>query len=173
MASAETFEPIATYTNASNFSTITFSSIPQTYTDIFISVFAGNTSGSYYWLYMQVGNGSVDTGSNYYATTTTANNSQYLSSRYNAVTEYKFAGMDPGQKSTNTAYLQGYSRTDIFKPLLASVGFGSVTNNVGWTGGMSAVWKSTSAINTIKLTVEGGQNFSGDTQITLYGIKEA
>lgn len=173
MAAAETFEAIATYTASGSQNTITFSSIPQTYTDLFIAMFSGNTSGSYYWTYIQVGNGSVDTGTNYYATLNSANNSLYRSDRYTSSTEFKAAGNDPNQKATNYAFIQGYSRTDIWKPCLTTMGFAATGSNVGWTGYISSVWKSTSAINTIKITLEGGQNFSGDSMYTLYGIKAA
>lgn len=175
MASAETYEPIATYYSSSGTDTqIIFSSIPQTYTDLVVHCFHGNNFGPYYWLYFQVGNGSADTGSNYSATMYNANNSSYAGGRYNATDNMKMGGSSNGGKTTNIGYIFDYANTTTWKSSLSSFGFAqSSPTTQSWVGDIVNTWKNTAAINYIKVTNEGGQAFAGDTIITLYGLKKA
>lgn len=175
MASAETYEPIATYwATGSSDTQIIFSSIPQTYTDLVVHCFHGNNTAPYYWLYFQVGNGSADTGSNYAATIIDANNTTYNSGRYNSADVMRMGGSSNGGKTNNIGYIFNYANTSTWKASLSSYGFAqSSPTTQSWVGNVSNVWKSTAAINYIKITNEGGITFAGDTFITLYGVKAA
>ena len=175
MASAETYEPIKTYYSSSGTDTeVIFSSIPQNYTDLVVHCFHGNTIGSYYWLMFQVGNGSADTGNNYYSTIIDSNNTTYNSSRYNANNNMKMGGSGNGGKTTNIGYIFDYANTTTWKSSLSSYGHaqGSPQTN-SWVGDIVTTWKNTAAINYIRITNEGGNVFAGDTIFTLYGVKAA
>ena len=66
MAAGSTYSTIATTTLASAAASYTFSSIPTTYTDLILVL--NGSFDTFNNVRFQVGNGSVDTGSNYSAT---------------------------------------------------------------------------------------------------------
>ena len=161
---ASTYEKIATTTLGSATASYTFSSISGTYTDL-ILILVGSTSGGAYSV--QVGNGSVDTGNNYSRTfiygdgTTagsgkTANLSGFIIN--SGVTSFQ----------TSIMNFMSYSNTSTYKTLL-------IRGNdvVSSTAATSSIWRSTSAINTIKIFGYGGVNLDSGSTFTLYGIKSA
>lgn len=164
---AVTYEPIATTTLSSPASTIVFSSIPSTYTDlkIIISALSSSSASVYlrfnsdttfgnYGTQVMYGDGAV------YAATGFTNNSQSF-----------VAGWTVGSSST----LPTYGVADIFsyassryKTVLAK---GFLDQNGGGESVVSVnVWRSTSAINTV--TVTGGL-FDTNTTATIFGITAA
>ena len=152
---AFTYTPIATTTLGSAAASYTFSSIPSTYTDLILVVTAGNSAGANYSGTIQF-NG--DTGTNYSYTEVYTSGSSALSYR--------------ATNSTLTAapaiiQVQNYSNTTTYKTALARAGTGtSVEMVVG-------LWRSTSAINSIKVLSEGATNFIVGSTLTLYGISAA
>jgi hypothetical protein len=151
---------------------VTFSSIPGTYTDI-VAVFAGTMTAADY-VQFQVGNGSVDTGSNYSNTALKGNGSTASSSRSSNSTNI----FTPEPMNTNQGNLiinfQNYANTTTYKttvmrtnvPLTDGGAAASTSTTVG-------LWRSTSAINTIKFYTFAGQTFATGSTFTLYGIKAA
>jgi hypothetical protein len=170
---AATYEPIFTYTvSGSSTNAINFSSVPQTYTTLKIVSHTGNNSGNFYWSQIQVGNGSPDTGSNYFSTTVDGNQlGNYNSSRYNGSDNFKIGGSSTANKSTSIAYLYNYTNTSIWKSGYFTFGF--ATSSVGWAGFGINTWKNTAAINYIRFNLEAGANFTDGSTITVYGIKAA
>jgi hypothetical protein len=78
-----TYEPIATYTASGSPTSYTFSSIPATYTDLYIALnltSSGDNAGGFQWRY----NG--DTGSNYSWTYFGGNGSSAFSGRNSSQT---------------------------------------------------------------------------------------
>lgn len=168
---AATYEPIATYTFASNAANYTFSSIPQTYTDLYI-VFNG-TMEVFGSIWMRVGNGSVDSGSNYSGTfvyTPSGRNGDgnVYTGRGTNTTEYNAFGWANGIGAYNsvcTTNIVNYSNTNVTKTIIGrsdSYYYGPQMN-VGY-------WNSTAAINTIYLFATNANIVSGST-FTIYGIK--
>ena len=164
MATA-TYIPIATQTLGSAASSITFSSIPNTYTDLrLVLVCTGTYSGP-----TLIFNGS--SASNYSQTYITGNgsaaNSGYVSA---SPAIYLTSGSTPGVSTT----IPNIYTFDIFsyagatnKTLLETLaedhnGTGAVQANV-------ALWRSTAAITSITLSDVTG-NFSINTTATLWGI---
>ena len=161
-----TYEPIATTTTSGSASSVVFSSITGTYTDIVVvanfqlstaTAFRGRVNG--------------DTGSNYSGTALTANGSTAASSRESSATNWVVGGQ---QDSASTAYdntaiihYMNYSNTTTNKTVLAR--FGSVSKEVD---AAALLYRSTSAISTITLYVASG-NFVNGSVFTLYGIKAA
>lgn len=177
MASAPTYTPIATSTLGSN-GTFSFSSIPQTYTDL-VLIFNGTstyTSDSGAWLKMQVGNGSVDTGANYSNTYLTGNGSIAGSNRLSGLNNaYVCHIADNNNTTGNTSpsvgviHIMNYSNTTTYKTILAR---GSATTNSTAVDAVVSLWRGTSAINTIYLFCDG-TNFVTGSSVTLYGIASA
>lgn len=168
-----TYIPIFSYTVSGSSTTyIDFTSIPSTYTTLKIVQHVGNNTGNFYWTTMQVGNGSIDTGSNYYSTVNTANQlGNYYSSRYNASDVWRIGGSSNQNKSTNVAYIFNYASTSYWKSGLFTMGF--AYGSAGWSGEGVTTWKNTAAINTIRFALEGGSVFTDGSVITVYGIKAA
>jgi hypothetical protein len=163
---ASTYEPIATTTLGTAASTITFSSIPATYTDLRI-VFIG-TSASFANPLLRF---NSDTGSNYSQTSLYGNGSSAVSARTTSQTSITIPvyGMDPTNPNLYAidvfSYAGSTNKTCLISTSEDDNGAGRVGNQVG-------LWRNTSAINTILIT-GSGTNFDIGTTATLYGIKNA
>jgi hypothetical protein len=168
MAAGATYEPIATTTLGSATNSITFSSISGSYTDL-ILVFTGSGSGLDNY-FVQVGNGSVDTGSNYSTTVLDGDGSSTYSARYtNDTYGYRvdyWATSSSNMKQT-VLQIQNYSNTTTYKTALGRSAL-PANETVATVG----LWRSTSAINTIKI-YPIANNFNIGTMVTLYGIAAA
>lgn len=160
-----TYEPIATQTLGSAAATVTFSSIPSTYTDL---VFVINPIGSVSnYVRLQV-NG--DTASNYSRTGLAATGSSAYSYRDSNQTVWGFIG----QSSTSTTaanisilQLMNYSNTTTYKTFMARVG-----NANSGTEATIGLWRSTAAINSVVFNLDQG-TFAIGSNFNLYGIKSA
>ena len=163
-----TYEPIATTTLGSAAASITFSSIPATYTDLRL---VGFHLGSTYGYNAIQFNG--DTGTNYSTTHIRGSGTAAASGRETNVT---YIDIEVNNGSTST--IPGLATIDIFsyagstfKTSLCTGsqdknGDGSVYRTVG-------LWRSTSAITSVTFLNIGGNNFAAGTTATLYGIKNA
>jgi|688.fasta_scaffold67439_6 hypothetical protein len=157
-----TYEPIATNTLGSATSSVTFSSIPSTYTDL-ILVFGGSVS-AFGNLRIQV---NSDTGSNYSWTRLLGDGSTASSDRGSAQTFINIAILDTNTIGNSIVHLQNYSNTTTYKTVLTR---GNSTGT--YLGANVALWRSTSAINSITVLTSTG-NINSSTVISLYGIKAA
>jgi hypothetical protein len=166
MAAGSTYTPIATQTLGSAAASVTFSSIPSTYTDLIL--IANNSSASNQdALVLKVGNGSVDTGSNYSTTFVYGTGSGTGSSRTSSATNI-FWGRSSSVMNANTLHLMNYSNTSTYKTVL-SRGNAADAIAIAYVG----LWRSTSAINIITIGTEVGGNISAGSTFTLYGIAAA
>lgn len=163
---ASTYTPIATTTLGSAQSSVTFSSISGSYTDLVLvgsvrvsGVAAINfqvnsdTATNYSFRYLQ-GNGSAASSNGFTNT--------------GSVQGFYTTGA-PTAASTFGTYIinfNNYSNTSTYKTFLSrESGDASTVSTVG-------LWRSTSAINSIYL-YPGGANFAAGTTFTLYGITAA
>jgi hypothetical protein len=169
---AITYEPIATTTLGSTTTDISFSSISGSYTDLIliISMFRVTTSG--HGLNIRVGNGSVDTGSNYSFTSLYGNGTAAGSNRSSNNTSGYIEPYDNSISSTNPVTLivnlMNYSNTSTYKTLLTR---GS--SAADYANATVTLWRSTAAINTITISSFSTSQFAAGTTITLYGVKSA
>ena len=164
-----TYVALDKITVGSAVASVTFSSIPSGYTDLVIVGNLGTTSGSAN-IAMQVGNGSIDTGSNYSFTNVNGDGSSAASSRAsNQAQIYIDYSAYPTTTLTSTYIwqVQNYSNTTTNKTVLGR----SNTASRG-TNATVGLWRSTSAINTIKLDTQSTTFLSGST-FSLYGIAAA
>lgn len=169
---AATYEPIATTTLSSAQSTVDFTSISGSYTDLVLVGNFGLTLPDESLL-LRVGNGSFDTGTNYSSTELYGNGSAAGSQRTSNATSmritYAFGG-GATVSSNCIINLQNYANTTTYKSILHRA---NITD--GTYKGVEAIvslWRSTSAINQIRLLTTGTTYLSGST-FTLYGIKSA
>lgn len=172
MAAGVTFSPIASYTFASAAANYTFTSIPQTYTDLVlvINVIAGANAN---YLYIQY-NG--DTNTNYSTTVLTGTGTSAISNRWANRTNfnidyYATPATTPGQR---TIHIMNYANSTTYKTAISRADRASGTSYSG-TAGTDAIvglWRSTSAITSIKITCDN-DNFSSGTTMSLYGIASA
>lgn len=164
MAAAQTYEPIATYTASGSITDYTFSSIPQTYTDLILVLDGTMSAPDDYGVRF---NG--DTGSNYSATILYANGTSTVSARTTNATsiyiDYLGLGTDQG---TTIAHFMNYSNTTTYKNTLSR--FGQSTRG---TDMITGLWRSTAAITSIQVLRLGTRTFQTGTTFTLYGIKAA
>lgn len=151
--------PIAT-TTLTGGTSYTFSSIPSTYTDLVMVLSVATASGSSN-LAMQY---NADTGSNYSFTRIYGNGTSAASSRASSVPD-NYIGDIGTTISTNIIQIQNYSNSTTYKTALSRSNDTS-TNVQAWV----TLWRSTSAINAIKVYATGGQTFANGSTLTLYGI---
>jgi len=161
-----TYEPIATQTLGSAAQSITFSSIPGTYTDLkFVLVPATGTADAN--VFMQL---NSDTGSNYSNTRLVGNGTTASSARQTSQTSI-LVGAITNTKNTFFSYDFFSYAGSTFKTILIEQnqdlnGSGSVIRRVG-------LWRNTSAITTIFFDTFTAGGFPVGTTATLYGIKNA
>jgi hypothetical protein len=158
-----TYTPIYAQTLSSSASSITFSNIPTTFTDLALvieatssadgngisAIFNGDTSGSYSFTYF-LGNGT-STLSGRSSNTSWMNLANVISAR-----------------STSRISIQNYSNAATFKTVISRSSLSS-KYDVTYAG----LWRNTAPISSIRLNVEGGSNFNSGSTFTLYGIKAA
>lgn len=168
---AATYEPIATTTLGSAASSITFSSIPSTYTDLRLVLVptAGSGTGV-----AQIQFNS-DTGANYSRTWITGNgtaasSSSNTGSSYIALNTTAFNNSYPMMSITDIFSYAGST----YKTVLSSNN--QDYNGSGATNAVVGLWRSTSAITRIDIihSKSGlGESYATGTTATLYGIKAA
>jgi hypothetical protein len=156
----KTYEPIATQTLVSSATSVTFSSIPSTYTDLII-IFSG-TAVSGDTMYYHFNN---DT-SAIYSDTYIFGDGTAGTGRHTNQGAIFGAGINTTQ-SHQILHIMNYANTTTFKTTLLR-GNGSGTAATVEFVGLS---RSTSAITSIKLNLNA--NFASGSTFTLYGIKAA
>lgn len=159
MATA-TYEAIETKTLGSSQTSVTFTSVPTTYTDLVLIV--NGTGSGLAALKLQVGNGSVDTGSNYSFTNIQGDGTSATSSRGSSATEMNLGLMDT-TISTSIFHFMNYSNTTTYKTFL-----GSGADTAYAIRKVVGLWRSTAAINTFTVS---GTTLQTNTTLSLYGIK--
>lgn len=171
---ASTYTPIATTTLGSNSATVSFSSISSSYTDLRI-VFSGSITNADDNTYVQLGNGSVDTGSNYSATFMEGRAGvSAASGRFSNQTKMQldYYGSISTTNSMFTLDLMNYANTSTYKTALVRYGNNTSASYSG-VGALVGLWRSTSAINILTFSLGGSSQFKTGSTFTLYGIKAA
>jgi len=170
---AETYFKIASVTvGSAGSSTITFTSIPQTYTDLKL-VWSLRSSRSSVTDPIRVSfNSSSSSFTNKYlsgnsTTTVTGSSAQYV-----------------GEAVGNTATTSTFNNGELYIPNYTSANYKSASsnsvseNNASGTGDAvatiaSTLWSNTAAITSITLSVDTGPNFLQYSTARLYGISNS
>ena len=173
MAAGNTYVAIAEQTLGSNAASVTFSSIPSTYTDLVVvmSLLANGTSNNSDGLRFQL-NG--DTGSNYSATWLTNSSTSPVSSRESSATKGRVGNISQTTNDVGTAIVQflNYSNTTTYKTVLGRSGNLNSNGDSNVFADVS-MWRSTAAINQIVFSSSSGANFPIGTVMSIYGILAA
>jgi hypothetical protein len=161
---------ISTVTVGSGGANITFSSIPQNFTDLCIHISSrGSRSSTSDDILVRI-NG--DGGNNYSSRTLAGNGSSAFSSSAPSLS-YAVVGFSPAATATSnvfgntTIYIPNYTSST---PKSISCDSVSENNATAAVAGLSAaIWNSTAAINTVLLFL-GFTVFDQNTTASLYGI---
>jgi hypothetical protein len=168
MAAGSTYTPIATTTLGSASNSISFSSISGSYTDL-ILVATGKNSTGFDGIDIRVGNGSLDTGSNYSITMLNGNGADAQSSRESGTSMTQMGITSSSTEQVSICHFMNYSNTTTYKTVLAR---SNVTDFR--VAAIVGLWRSTSAINTIQLRSDNASyKFTTGSTFTLYGIAAA
>jgi hypothetical protein len=166
MAAGNTYDAIATQTLSSTAASVTFSSIPSTYTDLILvcNPITAVTTGQ---IAIRL---NADTGTNYSRTILWGNGATAGSYR-NANENYAYTGYYTNLWTNPTTVIfqiNNYSNATTNKTIL---GRSSNANEAS----MASVnlWRSTSAITAIELTISGASSYSIGSTFSLYGIASA
>ena len=164
-----TYEPIATTTLGSAASSIDFTSIPATFTDLrLVIIGSGSTAGTAFYGFRF----NNDSGSNYSVTEIRGNGSTAGSLRYTSETQGYIdpASQIPSSISFGTLDVFSYAGST-YKTSLAT--YSADTNGSGLVEWSVNLWQSTSAINQLTVITGGAATFAAGTTATLYGILKA
>ena len=160
---AKTYEPIQTYTLGSAQSSVTFSAISGSFTDLVLIVNGGVDAGAVECNLRF----NSDTGSNYSYTELEAGGSGAASYRASNQTKLWFTSYYSTSRSMSIINIQNYSNSTTYKTAIIR------HNNVSiYTAASVGLWRSTSAITAIEL-YPTSNNWATGTTFTLYGIKAA
>jgi hypothetical protein len=167
MPAGNTYEAIATQTLGSAAASVTFSSIPSTYTDLVLIISGRVSATSGNNVSGLVFNG--DSASNYSMTRLTGDGSSAASDR--TATSYAgwcFIANSTSSELTPVIYnIQNYSNTTTHK---TTIGRGSAASSL--VSAVVSTWRNTAAINSIQV-VQSSTTWVANSTFSLYGIASA
>jgi uncharacterized lipoprotein YddW (UPF0748 family) len=168
-----TYDSIATTTLGTAQATVSFSSIPSTYTDLILIASVQQTSVT--TITNSFTRINSDTGGNYSVTSIWGNGAGGFSGRRtNADSITHLIDIPTASPTTFIYQFMNYANTTTNKSVLSRIG-----NPTGIVIAQAALYRSTSAINAISMTAgdtgQGGNtdNFAIGSTFTLYGIRAA
>jgi hypothetical protein len=165
MSKTATYALIESRTLTSTATSVTFSSIPGTYTDLILVTSAKNNTGAQYRLQLRF-NG--DTTTNYSVTKLTGNGSTATSSRAANATYAAILIGTIGSTNFDNAitHIMDYANTTTYKTVLSRGNEAAAEVNAE-----AGLWRSTVAITSLALDLETGIDFSIGSNFKLYGIQ--
>ena len=159
-----TFEPIASTTLGANTTSVTLSSIPQTFTDLVLVVNFKNTTSVDMFLYFNNVSTSIYSDTQLYGSGTTI--ASYRQSNAGAgLLDLGALGFGT-EWGTTIIQIMNYSNTTTNKTYITRSSFSALS--VGATVGL---WRSTNAINEIKITSSSANAIASGSTFSLYGIR--
>ena len=164
MAAGVTYVPIATTTVNSNIDAVTFSSIPQTYTDLVLVAFAKDSNG---YTDLKVNN---DSSALYSRNFLYGDNSGVQVFRQTGLTSW-YVGGNVTNPELTISHFFNYSNTTTYKTMISRGGIASGSTSIG-----THLWRSTAAISEINIVTDsapGTNTILTGSVYTLYGIAAA
>ena len=155
-----TYTPIASQTLGSAAATVTFSSIPQGYTDLVVVINGATTADTSAFIRF-----NSDSSSLYSYTEMNGNGSSATSSRASSSTSSFFGNPRTSYQFQANLSINNYSNSTTFKNYLSRSG-----NASNWTFAVTGLYRSTSAITSVSFIADGTTWTSGST-FSIYGIQ--
>jgi hypothetical protein len=173
-----TYDSIASQTLSSAANSVTFSNISQTYTDLKLVLTNAKATNTARNVLIRVGNGSVDTASNYSHTNLGARSlsATPFSQRESSQTSGKlswYTAMTTAQAQMSIVDIMNYSNTTTNKTILSSTRVQEGDGTYSGVEDLVILWRSTSAINIISVLTDVADTFQSGTTFSLYGIRAA
>lgn len=159
---ASTYKKIATQTMTTATATVTFSSIPATYTDLVLIVTGTTNSGRNFHITI-----NSDTTGSYSFTALSGDGTSASSSQLSNETLLRMAALWSVQGNITMDFLN-YSNTTTKKTILSRT-----RNAANQANASVGLWNNTSAINRLDFFLSGPDNFLTGTTFTIYGILAA
>jgi hypothetical protein len=165
---ASTYEPLASVTLTSVQSQVTFTSIPQTYTDLVLVINAGTTAGSGQTARIVL-NG--DSNANYSRTDLSGDGSSAASSNQSNLTS--IVDNNVGLNASAGDYVSilnfmNYSNNTTFKTVLQRIGRANTGSFPGTFSGVY-LWRNIASINSLSVS-SSASTFLAGTTFNLYGV---
>lgn len=172
---ANTYTLISSNTLTSSAASVTFSSIPATYTDLVLKYMARATTGGVNEPFDVQFNS--DTGNNYSNTTLRGSGSAATSFRISANSAVRISQGTNGSLSTSSTFTNGelyipsYNASQ-YKCLSL---YSALENNAteAYLSAVAGLWSSNSAISSIKVFPSSSGTFDTGSSFYLYGIKNS
>jgi len=172
-AKTGTYTLISSNVLGSGATSVTFSSIPATYTDLILITSAlspggGNNSRGYRFEL------NSDTATNYSQTWLANSVTTPVSSREASQTRGRIGGISETASDVSSVITNflDYANTTTYKTVLSRCSNANTNGDINVFAGVS-LWRSTSAITTIKLTMSDNSSFITGSTFKLYGIEAA
>jgi hypothetical protein len=165
MPAGATYSNIASITLGASSSSVTFSSIPSTYTDLVLVVNATSTGTAQPDVYMRV-NGSS---SSYSRTRLGGNGSSTFTTNITGEGAWVIGPMESTRITNMVVNLMNYSNTTTYKTSLIRSNDSAIAVQA-----MVGLWQNTAAINSILFFPEPAKgDFAAGSTFNLYGIAAA
>jgi hypothetical protein len=161
---AATYTPIASITLGAAAASITFSSIPGTYTDlVMVAQCISTSSGTSSSIGVQFNN---DTATNYSRTLLYGDGSTAASTRDSSAIASNILYYEGNTNfAPNILNIMNYANTTTNKTFIARANFAGSTVRLG-----VGLWRSTAAITSITILPSGASSFASGSTFNLYGI---
>lgn len=176
MAAGRTYTPIATQTISTTTGQVTFSNIPQTYTDLILIIngrdaYVG-TSPFMSQINIRVNGDSTSIYSDtvLYGTGSSAASSRTTNVSYATPLQMPNSAVSASIFGANILQILNYANTTTYKTMIGRSAADS--NGQGWAWSAVSLWRSTAAISSINL-YGGSTGFVAGSTFTLYGIAAA
>lgn len=170
---ANTYQLIASNTLAASAASVTFSSIPNTYTDLVVRISTRRDTGSFASLFFRV-NGS--TGSNFSTTYVQGNGATAASLNATGVNRFNIYDIVPGTTETSNTfnsieiYVPNYAVTQ--NKQMSAFGVGETNSTTAYVIAQAGLRSVTDAVTSIEILPAAGSFVSGSS-FFLYGIKSS
>jgi hypothetical protein len=159
-----TYTPIATNTLTSATASVTFSSIPSTYTDLMLITSTKYASTASHCLLQFNG----DTSTNYSSTYIYGDGTTAASGRQSNTFGCFIGRANDNEFGVGVTHIQNYSNSTTYKTVISR---GSLATSL--TIAYVNLWRNTNAITSLVISGNSGINFTTGSTFTLYGIKAA
>ena len=161
MPRTATYSLINSQTLGSNQTTVTFSSIPATYTDLILVFTISQVTNGGNDIFMTF---NSDTSSNYSRTYLLGDGSTATSGRNSTQTSYAPGGIY--LDAQNIINILDYANTTTYKTPIARISIAAQ-----YAAATVGLWRNTAAINRIDLTTAFTSNIKAGSTFKLYGIQ--